>query len=90
MLRFACLVISLLSAPGVQAAGSIDAATSPASDEVDFAAAPANLAIAAAGGDASDAPPKVAPPTAASPNRAVSGPRVGGTRWHRLLPGMFR
>jgi len=90
MLRLASLVILLFSAPGLQATGSIDAATSAASDKVDCVAAPAHLSIAAAGGDAGDAPPKVAPPTATAPNRAVSGPRVGGTRWHRLLPGMFR
>ena len=89
MLRLACLVISLFGAPSLHAAGSVDAATSATSDKADCVAAPADLS-AGARSDASDAPPKVAPPTATGPTRAVSGPRVGGTRWHRLLPGMFR
>lgn len=90
MLRLASLVILLFSAPGLQATGSIDAATGAASDKADCAAAPADVAVAGARGYASDAPPKVAPPAATGPTRAVNGPGVGGTRWHRLLPGMFR
>ena len=90
MLRLACLVISLFGAPSLQATGSIDAATSAASDQAECAAAPADLAVAGTRSDASDAPPKIVPPTATGPTRAVSDPRVGGTRWHRLLPGMFR
>jgi len=77
------------SAPGLQAAGGIDAESRAASVQADCATATPELAVAGAGSDAENPSPKVAPP-AAGPTRSVSGPRVGGTRWHRLLPGMFR
>jgi hypothetical protein len=94
MLRLACLLLFLSSASAVFAASADVTAAVPTAAGTAAAceAKPAQTAAdATAESSASDAPAQRI--EAASPRPgANSGSRVrpASTRWHRLLPGMFR
>lgn len=92
MLRLACLLIVLLAVlaldPLTRAAAPPAALATPAASN-DHGGAQAAAGEPQAPSQASQ-PVAAEPPPSRAPSYQGSNPAVRGSRWHRLLPGMFR